>query len=57
VLLAAATSALTVGALAYLVFTPLVAVGSRTARFDRVGYVVLIVGLILIAIANEYLPR
>jgi hypothetical protein len=36
---------------------PLVAAETSTARFDRIGYVFLVVGLVLIALANEYLFR
>jgi hypothetical protein len=44
-------------AVVYLFATPLVSVGSSQHRTDRIGYVILVAGLALIAIANEYLHR
>jgi len=57
VLAATAVSGMVTGIIAYLLATPLIAAGSSTARYDRFGYVVLVAGLILIAIASEYLQR
>lgn len=48
---------LVVGLLTFLFATPLIAVGTATARYDRMGYILLVAGLILIALVNEYLSR